>query len=111
MAMLEVVKRFAATSYGVVVNVVLVVLMIIADHLHALINVEMFVEVVVVVVITNELKTILDTIPIDELLLYLYTRKSGEACLPLHSNLCYSPNYSKQDLDSDMSYFRNTTSK
>ena len=83
MAMLEVVKRFAATSYGVVVNVVLVVLMIIADHLHALINVEMFVEVVVVVVITNELKTILDTIPIDELLLYLYTRKSGEACLPL----------------------------
>ena len=104
MAMLEVVKRFAATSYGVVVNVVLVVLMIIADHLHALINVEMFVEVVVVVVITNELKTILDTIPIDELLLYLYTRKSGEACLP-------SPNYSKQDLDSDMRYFRNTTSK
>lgn len=61
--------------------------------------------------ITNELKVILDTIPIDELLLYLYTRKSGEACLPLHSNLCYSPNYTKQDLDSDMSYFRTAMSK
>ena len=62
-------------------------------------------------VITNELKTILDTIPINDLLYYLYTRKSGEAHTPLHSNLCYSPNYSKEDLDSDMSYFRNTTSK
>ena len=67
--------------------------------------------VFVMVVITNELKVILDTIPIDELLLYLYTRKSGEAGTPLHSNLCYSPNYTEQDLDSDMSYFRNTTSK
>ena len=62
-------------------------------------------------VITNELKTILDTIPIDELLYYLYTRKSGGAHEPLHSNLCYSPNYSKQDLDSDMSYFRTSLSK
>lgn len=73
--------------------------------------VEVMVLVVVVVVITNELKTILDTIPIDELLYYLYTRKSGEAGTPLHSNLCYSPNYTKQDLDSDMSYFRTAMSK
>jgi hypothetical protein len=48
MVMLEVVKRFAATSYGVVVNVVVVVLMITVDHLHVLINAEMLVEVVVV---------------------------------------------------------------
>lgn len=62
-------------------------------------------------VITNELKTILDTIPINDLLYYLYTRKSGEAHTPLHSNLCYSPNYSKEDPDSDMSYFRTSLSK
>lgn len=62
-------------------------------------------------VITNELKTILDNIPINELLYYLYTRKSEGVHEPLHSNLCYSPNYSKQDLDSDMSYFRTTMSK
>ena len=36
-------------------------------------------------VITNELKTILDTIPINDLLYYLYTRKSGEAHTPLHT--------------------------
>lgn len=48
MVMLGVVKRFAVINCGVVDNVVLVVLMIIADHLHALINVEMLVEVVVV---------------------------------------------------------------
>lgn len=48
MVMLEVVKRFAATNYGVEHYVAWVVLIMTADHLRVLINAEMFVEVVVV---------------------------------------------------------------
>lgn len=48
MVMLGVVKHFAAINYGVVDNVDKEALMMAADHLRVLINVEMLVEVVVV---------------------------------------------------------------
>lgn len=48
MVMLGGVKRFAVINYGVEVNVVMVVLIMVVDHPRVLINVEMLVEVVVV---------------------------------------------------------------
>lgn len=57
--------------------------------------------------LANEVKQLLDSIPMYEILQYVSVRESREARQPLYSGLnTYNPNYSQQDLESDMRYLR-----